>query len=255
MVSAGPFPVAIVTGGAKRIGRAVVEDLADHGWAVAIHVHRSVDEGEALAANVRSAGGRAATVQADLADLAGASRILPEVVARLGPPTLLVNSAAIFEKDSVETLETDLWQRQMTINFASPVFLARAFAAALPEGAEGNVVNVVDQRVIKPTPLNLSYQLSKSALWKATEVLAQALAPRIRVNAIAPGPALPSAHRSDEEFRRLTRSVILGRGPDLAEFGRTIRFLVETRSITGQTIALDGGQHLAWKTPDVTVLG
>ena len=139
----------------------------------------------------------------------------------------------------------------MDINLAAPTFLAQAFAAALPEGKAGNIVNIIDQRVWKPVPEFFSYQVSKSALWAATVAIAQSLAPRIRVNAIAPGPVLPSPRQSQEDFERQAATLPLGHGAELEEFGRTVRYLVETPSITGQMIALDGGQHVAWKTPDV----
>jgi NAD(P)-dependent dehydrogenase (short-subunit alcohol dehydrogenase family) len=248
---ASPTPVALVTGGARRIGRAIVNDLAAHGWAIAIHYNRSRDEAERVASDIRAAGGRAALVTGDFADFHRLHGIVDQVAEALGAPTLLVNNASIFEDDSVGALDRDLWERQLSVNLAAPVFLAEAFAARVPDGAEGNIVNLLDQRIWKPTPRHFSYQISKSALFTATETLAQALAPRIRVNGIAPGPVLPSPHSSEEGFRRLTERVLLRRAPDLSDFGRTVRYLVETRSITGQVIALDGGQHLDWRTPDV----
>jgi NAD(P)-dependent dehydrogenase (short-subunit alcohol dehydrogenase family) len=247
-------PVAIVTGGAQRIGRAIVEDLARSGWTVAIHYNRSAAAAEELAASIRASGGSAATIGADLADLGAVASIVARAEAALGKPVLLVNNASIFEDDQVGGLDAALWHRQMTINLTAPIFLAEAFAKALPEGSEGNIVNLVDQRAWKPTPRHFSYQISKSALWAATQVLAQALAPRVRVNAIAPGPALPNPRQTPERFQKQTESLLLGRGPELAEFGRTVRFLVENRSITGQMIGLDGGQHLAWNTPDVAAV-
>jgi NAD(P)-dependent dehydrogenase (short-subunit alcohol dehydrogenase family) len=244
--------VAIVTGGARRVGRAIVEDLFAHGWAVAIHCNRSREEADRLADTLRGAGGRVAVVVADLSDTGSVGAIIAQTVEALGAPTLLVNNAAIYEKDSLGSLDQNLWRRQMAINFESPVFLSQAFAAAVSDGTEGNIVNLIDQVVWRPTPRNFSYQLAKSALWTATQMSAQALAPHIRVNAIAPGPTLASDRQSQELFRLQTKSVLLERGPDLAEFGHTIRFLVENRSITGQMIGLDGGQHLAWETPDTT---
>jgi NAD(P)-dependent dehydrogenase (short-subunit alcohol dehydrogenase family) len=248
-------PIALVTGGAHRIGRAIVEDLAAHGWQVAIHYNCSEVAAGNLAADIRRAGGKAATVQADLSRLEETAGLIAATEAAIGIPRLLVNNASIYEADAVGALDPLLWQRQMTINLASPVFLAEAFAGTLPPDVEGNVVNLIDQRVWKPTPSHFSYQISKSALWTATETLAQALAPMVRVNAIAPGQALPNVRQSNaERFRRQTAAIPLGHGPELAEFGRTIRFLVENRSITGQMIGLDGGQHLGWRTPDIVEL-
>jgi NAD(P)-dependent dehydrogenase (short-subunit alcohol dehydrogenase family) len=237
-------PAALVTGGARRIGRAIVEDLAKNGWAVAIHYRSSGEDAKKLAAEIVAAGGKAATVACDLAEVADAGRLVAEAAKVVGPLTLLVNNASIFEKDTVGALDAALWQRQLTVNLTTPVFLAEAFARHVPAGSEGNVVNLLDQRVFRPTPDHFSYQLSKSALLTATRTLAMALAPRIRVNGIAPGPVLPSAHSSPERFAAYVAALPLQRQPDLAEFGRTVRYFVENRSITGQTIALDGGQRL-----------
>lgn len=246
-----PQKVAVVTGGARRIGRAIVEDLAAHGWAVAIHCNRSRSEAESLAEIIVRDGGRAAVVTADLADLAAVAEVVHESATKLGKPALLVNNASILEEDHVGVLEPSLFNRQMTVNFAAPVFLAQAFAAILAEEGEGNVINLVDQRAWRTAPTYFSYQMSKSALWAATRTLAQALAPRIRVNAIAPGPVLKNTRQAPGDFDAQTAALPLGRGPDLAEFGRTVRYLVENRSITGQMIGLDGGQHLVWETPDM----
>jgi NAD(P)-dependent dehydrogenase (short-subunit alcohol dehydrogenase family) len=242
MVNAAP--AALVTGGAQRIGRAIVEDLATHGWAVAIHHNRSHSEADAMVRNIRAAGGRATMVAGDLADPTCHTEIIAEAAAVVGPLTLLVNNASVFEKDTVGRLNRELWDRQFAVNLTAPVMLAEAFAAALPSDVEGNVINLLDQRIWRPTPAYFSYQLTKSALAVATETLAQALAPRVRVNGIAPGPALPAAGATAESFARRIDALPLRRQPDLADFGRTVRYLVENRSITGQIIALDGGQHL-----------
>jgi NAD(P)-dependent dehydrogenase (short-subunit alcohol dehydrogenase family) len=239
-----PSSIALVTGGARRIGRAIVEDLGAHGWAVAIHCNQSREDADGLAAAIRQKGGRAAVVTGDFADEGTPAHVVADAVAALGPLTLLVNNASIFEHDAVGGLDRALWDRQMAINLAAPMFLAEAFARQLPEGIEGNIVNLLDQSIWRPTPANFSYQISKAALAAATERLAQALAPRIRVNGIAPGPVLPSVYQTEDGYRRLVEATPLRRAPVLTEFGRTIRYIVETRSITGQVIALDGGQHL-----------
>lgn len=242
---------ALVTGGARRIGLAIVSDLAAHGWAVAIHCNRSAQDGEAIAAAIREAGGEAVVVRGDLTDMAAVRRLLPQAAESLGPVTLLVNNAALYRPDAVGALDEETWQRQFAVNLQAPVFLAEAFAAQLPGGAEGNIVNLVDQRVWKLTPKMTSYTLTKSALWAATRTLAQALAPRVRVNAIAPGPTLPNERGGEAGLSGEAGGVLLERRVDLADFGRAVRFLVETRSMTGQMLALDAGQHLAWQTPDV----
>lgn len=241
---------ALVTGGAVRIGRAIVDDLAADGYAVAIHCNRSRSEADALAGRIASAGGKAVVVSADLADIDALPALFDSAADALGPIGLLVNNAAIFEEDAIGRLEPERWRRQINTNLAAPVFLSEAFAKALPDGSDGNIVNIIDQRVWKPVPAFFSYQISKSALWSATIAMAQALAPRVRVNAIAPGPVLPSSRQSEADFAGQVATLPLRRSPGLGEFGRTVRYLVETPSITGQMIALDGGQHLAWETPD-----
>ncbi|MEI5677423.1 MULTISPECIES: SDR family oxidoreductase [unclassified Mesorhizobium] len=243
---------ALVTGGARRIGRAIVEDLAAHGFAVAIHCNRSRSEAEELAATVAANGGEAAIVTADLTDMRAVDGLISQAGKAVGPISLLVNNASLFVDDAVTDFEWATWDRHFAVHVKTPVLLTRRFAEALPAGSEGLVVNMIDQRVWKPTPRYFSYALSKSALRTATQTMAQALAPRIRVNAIGPGPTLANPKQQPEDFAAQVDGVILKRGPDLLEFGATIRYLWEARSVTGQMIALDGGQHLAWQTPDVT---
>jgi NAD(P)-dependent dehydrogenase (short-subunit alcohol dehydrogenase family) len=170
----------------------------------------------------------------------------------LGPLGLVVNSASLFNYDSAEDFDWTEWDRHFAIHLKAPALLARDFAAQVPADAEGLIVNIVDQRVWRLTPRYFSYTLSKSALWTATRTLALTLAPRIRVNAIGPGPTLANARQQQSDFQAQLDGLLLRRGPALAEFGATIRYLWETRSVTGQMIAIDGGQHLAWQTPDVT---
>ena len=251
IVRAEPKKVALITGGAMRIGAAIARDLAAHGWSVAIHCRRSAASADALSAEIEATGGRAAVVAADLADADALMRIVPAAQAALGPLTLLVNNASVYLEDQVGGLELGRWQTQFDVNLRAPVFLAEAFAAQLPDGSEGNIVNMIDQRVWKLTPEMTSYTLTKAALWAATQTLAQALAPRIRVNGIGPGPTAPNPRDGAEGLAREAAGVLLGRQVDLADYGRTIRFLVETPSITGQMIAVDSGQHLAWRTPDI----
>jgi NAD(P)-dependent dehydrogenase (short-subunit alcohol dehydrogenase family) len=236
---------ALVTGGARRVGRAIVEDLAAHGWAVAIHHGTSATEAAVLAAGIRRAGGRASVVAGDLAAVGAVGDIVAAACAAVGPLVLLVNNAAIYEKDVPGSLDYDLWQRQLAINLSAPVFLAEAFAAQLPEGEEGNIVNLLDPRVFRPEPDYFSYQISKSAFLAATLALARAYAPRIRVNAIAPGPVVPSVHTTEERYAKRINELPLLRAPSLADFGRTVRYFVENTSVTGEVIALDSGQHLA----------
>ena len=243
---------ALVTGGARRIGRAIVEDLAAHGFAVAIHCNRSRTEADALAAQIIAGGGRATVVAADLTDMDAVGDLVGQAQAALGPIPLLVNNASLFEDDSVLDFDWRAWDRHFAVHVKAPALLAQNFARALPGGQEGLIVNMIDQRVWRPTPRYFSYALSKSTLWTATQMMAQALGPRIRVNAIGPGPTLKNARQDHSDFAAQVDGLILKRGPELPEFGATIRYLWEARSVTGQMIALDGGQHLAWQTPDVT---
>jgi NAD(P)-dependent dehydrogenase (short-subunit alcohol dehydrogenase family) len=244
--------VALVTGGAKRIGRAIVEDLAAHGFAVAIHCNRSRAEADALAARINGAGGRATVVVADLTDMVDVGGLVARAEAALGPISLLVNNASRFEDDSILHFNWRTWDRHFAVHVKAPALLAQEFAHALPADREGLIVNIIDQRVWRPTPRYFSYALSKSSLWTATQMMAQALGPRIRVNAIGPGPTLKNIHQNDHDFEAQVEGLILKHGPELPEFGATIRYLWAARSVTGQMIALDGGQHLAWQTPDVT---
>jgi NAD(P)-dependent dehydrogenase (short-subunit alcohol dehydrogenase family) len=241
----------LITGAAQRIGRILALAFAAKGWRVGVHCHRSTQEAHRLAAEIADNGGAAVVLPADLADAAQVETLLPACTAALAPPTCLVNNASTFVYDTVASLDPKVWDTQLAVNVKAPVFLARAFAAALPAGETGNVINIVDQRVWKPTPNFFSYAASKMALWGVTRTLAQALAPRIRVNAIGPGPVLKSAHQTDEEFRRQCEATILGRGTTPDEIAQAIEFILNAPAMTGQMIALDGGQHLAWDTPDV----
>lgn len=250
-MTSGQLKTALVTGAARRIGAAIVTDLAANGYAVAIHASTSVGDATALRDEIAASGGRACVVLADLIRPDGRERLIGETYAAIGPIDLLVNNASIFQRDSVEDFDEDLFDDHFAIHVKAPTVLTRDFARQLPEGVSGLVVNIIDQRVWSPTPRFYSYTLSKAALHMATMTAAQALAPRVRVNAIGPGPTLPAARQTVADFEKQVSGLIMKKGAGLDEFGRTIRFLHETPSITGQMIALDGGQHLAWQTPDV----
>lgn len=240
---------ALVTGGARRIGRAIVEGLVADGFAVAIHCHASRDDAEALAGRIRGAGGRACVVAAELGDEAQVRELVSACTRALGPIGLLVNNASIFEHDDVATATRASWDRHIEANLRAPLVLSQDFARQLPADAEGLIVNVLDQRVWSLTPGFLSYTVSKAGLWTLTQTLALALAPRIRVCAIGPGPTLPSPRQTEAQFARQAASVPLHRGAALDEFAAAMRFLIAARSYTGQMLALDGGQHLNWGPP------
>jgi len=248
-------PTVLITGAARRIGKAIALDLAAHGYRLAIHANRSGAEAEAVAGSIREAGGVAEVFIADLCDSATVRQLHREVSERLAPPDIIVNNASSFEDDDARAFDEALFDRHFAIHLKAPAILAEAMAANLPEDREALIVNIIDQRVWRLTPRFFSYTLSKSALWTATQTMAQAFAPRIRVNAIGPGPTLANERQNADDFARQAAAVPLGHGPELGEFGATIRYLHAARSVTGQMIALDGGQHLAWQTPDVTGVG
>jgi NAD(P)-dependent dehydrogenase (short-subunit alcohol dehydrogenase family) len=240
---------ALITGAGRRIGRAITLALSRAGYAVVLNSYASRAESEKLAAEIIKAGGKAHVVVADLAD-PEAVRGLMAAASAFGPLTLLVNNASEFESDEIASLNRVRFDRTMAINLTAPLFLAQAFAAQAPVGANASVVNIVDQRVLKPTPLFFSYALSKAALHDATTMLAQAFAPKLRVNAVAPGPTLPSPRQSAEQFAAQAATVPLGRGPSPEDIAAAVLYLAQAQSVTGVTIAVDGGQHLAWRTPD-----
>ncbi|MCB1444255.1 MAG: SDR family oxidoreductase [Rhizobiaceae bacterium] len=249
-----PLKTALVTGGARRIGAAIVRDLAANGYRVAIHASSSLDEAAALHDEIAATGGEAWLVTADLSGSEGRDSLIAATRGRLGPIGLLVNNASIFQRDGVDDFDEALFDAHFALHVKAPTVLTRDFARQLPQDVSGLVVNIIDQRVWSPTPRFYSYTLSKAALYMATKTAAQALAPHVRVNAIGPGPTLPAARQTEADFRKQVSGLIMKKGAGLDEFGRTIRFLHETPSITGQMIALDGGQHLAWQTPDAEVV-
>ena len=241
----------LVTGSAKRIGRQLALDFAADGWDVAVHCNASIAEAEDVAGLIRGLGRRAVIVRGDLSEADVPERLIAEASQGLNGLTCLINNASLFEPDEVGSISQSSWARHSDTNLRAPVFLSQAFARQLPGDHEGNIISIIDQRVWKLTPRFFSYTMSKSGLWTATRTLAQALAPRIRVNAIGPGPALPSVRMDEEEFAKQTRLTLLGRGTSPAEISAAVKFILSQKALTGQMIALDGGQHLVWQTSDV----
>ena len=242
-----PVPkAALVTGGARRIGQALSLGLAADGYAVAVHHHNSQTEARKLVAEIEKAGGKAAALPADLADEAQVKRLLPQAEAALGPIGVLVNNASVFENDLAPTVTRESWDRHLDVNLRAPFVLMQEFAARLPAEHGGVVVNMLDERVWNLTPYFVSYTLSKAGLWTLTQAMAMALAPRIRVNGIGPGPTLPSPRQSIEQFTTQYRAMPLQRGTSPAEIAAALRFILAAPAMTGQMIALDGGQHLGW---------
>ena len=238
----------LVTGTGRRLGRTIALDFANRGWRVGVHYRASAGDALDLVAEIERKGGRAAAFAADLADLGALQPLIEACAETLDPPTCLVNNAARFEWDTLATLDGETWQAHFDVNLRAPIFLAQAFAKALPEGAKGNVINLLDQKVLRPDPEYFSYTIAKAALWTATQTMAQALAPRIRVNAVAPGPVFKSLGQSQADFERECGATLLKRPVGAEDVTAAIRFLLDTPSITGQMIALDAGQHLAWRS-------
>ncbi len=244
-----PPGTALVTGAANRIGRAMALALAPT-HAVAVHYRASRAAAHDAVARIVGGGGSAAALRADLSDEGAAAGLAAAAADALGPVTVLVNNASIFERDTVAGATAGSWSRHMAVNLRAPFVLSQAVAAALPADRRGNIVNLVDQRVWNLTPHFVSYTLSKAGLWTLTQTLALALAPRIRVNAIGPGPTLPSPRQSAEQFAAQARRLPLGAPIAAADIAAAVRFILETPSMTGQMIALDGGQHLGWQHAD-----
>lgn len=242
-------PAALVTGAGQRIGRACCLALAEAGYAVAVHYHRSGEAAEGVAATIRAAGGKAVTLAADLTDEKAVGALLPRAVDALGPVGVLVNNASIFEGDTVDTATRESWDAHLAVNLRAPFVLMQEFARHLPAAAGGCIVNLLDERVWSLTPYFVSYTLSKAGLWTLTRTMALALAPRIRVNGIGPGPTLPSPRQSHEQFLQQCRSMPLRRGTAPQEIAAALRFILAAPAMTGQMIALDGGQHLGWAQP------
>jgi len=242
---------ALITGGARRIGRALALEAARAGYDVAIHHRDALTDAQSLADEIAVLGRRTTILHADLSNAHDVAALIPAATAALGPVTLLVNSASMFEDDRLPTLTADSWHSHLAVNLTTPVMLTQAFAAALPASTDGLVVNIVDQRATHPNPLFFSYTLSKTALLTATTMAAQALAPRIRVNAIGPGPVLASVHQDEAAFAAEAAATPLGHPVAPEEIAAALRYLIDARSVTGQMISVDAGQHLAWRTPDI----
>lgn len=251
---------ALVTGAGKRLGRAMALYLAGRGHDVAVHYSSSGTEAEAVAAEIRALGRKAQTFRADLLVENETQALIPAVTAALGPLTVLVNNASIFEYDRIETATRDSWDRHLESNLRAPYVLTQGFAhqcpPALPDAngeplAQGLVINMIDQRILKLTPEFSTYTIAKMGLWALTQTAAQGLAPHVRVNGIGPGPTLQGARQSAEHFANQRAATVLGRGAHPSDITAALGFFLDSPAVTGQFIAVDGGQHLGWRTPDV----
>jgi len=247
-------PVALVTGGARRLGREIALELSAHGWDVALHYRKSAAQAEAMVQELRARGAEAQAFAADLADEAACRALVPAVHSHFGRLQAVVNNAALFEYDDVHSFSPALMERHWRSNVAPAVLLAQALHARLAEGRTGCVINLLDQKLWNPNPDYLSYTLSKAALEAANTLLAQALAPRVRVCGVAPGVTLPSGPMDQEGFDRAYRCTPLQRSSTAADIARAVRFLLESPAITGTTLLVDGGQHLSQQARDVMFL-
>lgn len=252
---------ALVTGGGARLGRAMALYLGQRGYDVAVHCNSSVAAAEEVAAQIRTMGARAEVVQADLLDEPQTQTLLPRAAEALDAPILcLVNNASIFEYDNIGTATRVSWDRHLESNLRAPVVLTQALGAQMPDPlrddaaepvAQGLVVNMLDQRVRKLTPEFMSYTIAKMGLWAFTQTAAQALAPKVRVNAIGPGPTMIGHRQTAEHFAHQRSNTILQRGADPDDITAALGYLLDAKSVTGQLLCVDGGQHLGWRTPEI----
>lgn len=252
---------ALVTGGAKRLGHAMALYLADRGFDVAVHYGGSEEAAKETAAEIEARDCKAVTLQADLLGEAAVQALLPRAAEALGGPlTVLVNNASIFEHDDITSATRESWDRHMESNLRAPFVLTQALAAQIPDPLtddmgeplpQGLVVNMIDQRVRKLTPEFMTYTLAKMGLWAFTRTAAQALAPRVRVNGIGPGPTLQGARQSDDHFSRQRQATLMHRGSNPADITGALGYFLDSPAVTGQLLCVDGGQHLNWQTPDV----
>jgi NAD(P)-dependent dehydrogenase (short-subunit alcohol dehydrogenase family) len=246
MIPATIPKVALVTGGAKRLGQAIALELARHGFDIAVHCNTSVAAAEETRAGIRALGRREVVLQADLAVESQVGQLIARATEQLGPIGVLVNNASRFERDEWDDVTRDSWDAHLEPNLRAPFVLTQEFARFLPAASDGVIINMLDQRVWSLTQHFVSYTISKAALWALTQTMALALAPRIRVNGIGPGPSLPNARQTEAQFARQAASVPLGHGADPAEIARAVIAILTLPGMTGQMIALDGGQHLQW---------
>ncbi|OYW92925.1 MAG: short chain dehydrogenase [Caulobacterales bacterium 32-67-6] len=240
-----PRGAALVTGAARRIGRVLALNCAEAGYDVALHCRVIDDDAESVAAEIRALGRRAALFTRDLRKESETAPLVGEAEAELGPVNLLVNSASVFEEDAFASMNRHSWDLHMETNLRGPLVLAQAFARRITGERQGLIVNILDQRVLRTQPAFFSYSLSKAALWEATRMMALALAPRVRVNGIGPGPVLASIHQTPDDFAQEAASTPLARAVDPREIAQALRYLIDAPSVTGQMIAIDSGQHLA----------
>ncbi|OUD10047.1 short chain dehydrogenase [Marivivens niveibacter] len=252
---------ALVTGAGARLGQAMAIYLADRGYDVAVHYATSRDGADETVNAIKEKGRNAIAIQADLLNEAEVQGLLPAAADALGGPiTCLVNNASIFEYDNIHTATREKWDRHMESNLRAPYVLTQAMATQIPDPvmdemdepvAQGLIVNMIDQRVRKLTPEFSTYTIAKMGLWALTQTAAQGLAPKIRVNAIGPGPTLQGARQSRQHFDTQRKATVLQRGANPSDICAALGYFIDSPAITGQLLCVDGGQHLCWETPDI----
>ncbi|NBU13745.1 MAG: SDR family oxidoreductase [Alphaproteobacteria bacterium] len=250
--SPSPQKCALVTGAARRVGAAITKKLAASGYHVACHVRQPGPDADALIAEIQAAGGVAAFFEADLTDAQSRSDLMKRVGERFGRLDLLVNNAAVFKSDSFDDFSENALDAHLAINLKAPIDLARHFSQ-MASANDPSIINIVDHRVLKLTPQHFTYTLSKAALHTATQTMAQALAPRIRVNAIGPGPTLPNQHEGQAGFLHEAAGVPLQHSVDAEDIAQAVLYLASARSVTGVLLPVDAGQAIGWKTPDIVL--
>ncbi len=243
------YHAALITGAAKRLGRAMALHCAGRGMAVAIHYNTSKAEAQAVLAEVIAAGGSGVVLHADLADVADTQTLIPRAVEALGALDVLINNAAVFDYDCIASATPESWQHHIGINLHAPFILTQEFAKQTK--IKGAIINMIDQRVRKLTPEFMTYSVSKAALWHLTQTSAQALAPHLRVNAIAPGSTIKATRQSTAHFDAQRKNSILQRGAEPNDILAALDYLLDAQAVTGQLICVDGGQHLGWRTADI----
>ena len=240
----------LITGGALRIGEAIALFFAKKKWNIGIHYNTSKEEALKLQKKILSFGVKCCIVKSDLSDDKNVAKLFSKIKKQLGKINCLINSASVFENDEVENINIKKWNLHFDVNLKAPALLSGEFAKQ-KNTTKSNIINIVDQRVLKITPYFLSYTLSKIALNGLTKMLAMKLAPKIRVNAIAPGPVLKNKRQSENHFKKQYKNTILQQKVSTDDICKTIEFIINNQSITGLTIPVDSGQNLGWKTPDL----
>ena len=246
---------ALITGGGVRVGKAISEALARKGYAIAVHYGSSESDAQALVQTIKTQGGQAIAVQADLSNARDVEALVPKVCSELTAPTCLVNSASTFDHDTAQTFSVDGWTKQMDVNLRAPALLGKSFVDHLPEDQEGAIINILDQKIADPSAAFFSYTISKKGLETYTELAAKAFAPRVRVSAVAPGLTLPSGRQSQEEFEQAQSGNLLGRGPTPQAIAEAVAFLVNAQYVTGQVIYVDGGERFQSGRNDDVIIG